>query len=181
MREKAIQFLGFVFQVIRETPLLYFFSALAQCAAGFAALVGVFAIFRLQANTSRIGEEYLFARHWLKMDASIGNADALTSQEVKRRLEDICAGRLDTRSLESAKQVLKRIKSAESFNEKLVYKVSRPLRYWAIIFIGSLSILPLVKWIEGAPGALVITLFLAGTTVALIKTGRFVQQCLDFK
>ena len=164
-----------------STNLLYFFSTLAQCAAAFAGLAGVFAIFRLQANASKIGEVYISARFWLRTSGERNNADSLPTQEVKRLLNEIKEGGKDESQRKSAEQVLEGIFSVEAFNQKLVLKVSKPLRLWAYIFIFSLALIPSVKWYEGSSGAFVVVAFLSVSVVALYTTGRFVQRCLDFK
>ncbi|GEM_PF-6598498 len=173
-----MSFLIKFFKIVKETHLLYFFSALAQCAASFAALVGVFAIFRLQSNAARINEEYIYAKYWLMRDVGITQAEFLTSQEIKKRLTDHYA---NPQIQISAKEVLGRILAAEEFNKKLVYKVSKPLKYWVVIFIGSMTALPFAKWLEGFVGAIVVFISVFASSIALWKTRRFVQRCLDFK
>ncbi|MBI3314055.1 MAG: hypothetical protein HYZ83_07450 [Candidatus Omnitrophica bacterium] len=171
----------FLEELINQTSLLYFFSTLAQCAAAFAGLVGVFAIFRLQAQSSRIGEEYASAKHWLRTSPGVGNAEALSPIETKNWLEKIKKKEWQGNFSEFAGQVLERLLEVEKFNERLVYKVSKPLTWWAVIFLLSLMLIPISKWTEGLAGLLVVIMFLLVSGVALWKTKRFVQQCLDFK
>ena len=75
--------------MITETGLYYFFSTLAQCAAGFAALVGVFAVFRLQANAFSIEESYAHARRWMLSDLSSTDINGKPRQQIKEALQRI--------------------------------------------------------------------------------------------
>ena len=126
---------------ISETSLLYFFSTLAQCAAGFAALIGVFAVFRLQANAPVIVEEYTAARNWLRRVCTISDTDSLPKYEVKNKLQRIERGELKLAPPESAKNILIKINKAEKFDGKLVYQASLPLKLWAYIFLFSIGII----------------------------------------
>ncbi len=162
-------------QSVDKTILLYFFSALAQCAAGFAALVGVFAVFRLQANSAHISEEYALAKHWLKVQNSMHGADSFTSQMVKSELENL---NIVPDSL--ADWYLKKICTAEAFSKKLTYKASKSLRWWGLIFFFSLAGVSFAKALEGILGIIAIAGFLLVIGIALWKSKRFIQKCLAF-
>ena len=134
-----------------------------------------FAVFRLQANTTHIAEEYAAAKYWLKADPGLTAAESLTSQTVKDKLVDLKA-----QGNKPATEALDKILNAETFTKKLTYKASKPLKWWGLIFFFSMAGVPFVKALEGIAGIITIFGFLIVVGVALWKSKRFIQKCLAF-
>lgn len=165
---------------LSETSLLYFFSALAQCAAGFAALIGVFAVFRLQANAPAIVEEYSAAKNWLHTACTLRDAVTFPRKEVRNKLQEIIDQKWKPASPEAATKILLKINEAEEFDRKLAYEASWPLKLWGGIFLFSIGIIPYTKLYLGLPGVVVFLFFITFVIWALFMTKRFVQKCLSF-
>lgn len=163
---------------IDVTTLLYFFSSLSQCAAGFAALIGLFAVFRLQANTLTIAEEYTAARNWLCTIRKLSDTQTLPRRDVRTHLERSKDGR--PQYSEQANNILLRIDEAEDFDRELVFETSRPLKLWGYIFIFSIGIIPFAELYKGRPGIIAFFIFFAFAIWALFLTRKFVQKCLSF-
>ncbi len=159
---------------ISEITLLYFFSALAQSAAAFAALVAVFAVFRLQANAAAIVQKYLEAKHWLKHVAKSSTVDGISDAQVKQVLDAEALLRSE------ARQLLDKIVKAESVNSTLANTVSGPLKWWACIFLLSLGALPVSKLLTSWRAIAIVAGFVIAAARALQITRRFVQECLRF-
>lgn len=165
---------------IDETVLLYFFSSLAQCAAGFAALIGVFAVFRLQANTSSIVEEYTHAMAFLRINIGLTNLDGQTKSEIKHILNSLSNGSIRPGHHEAAKKILNTIDQGEQFNRNLVFEASIPLKVWAYIFIYSMVIIFCSKLILNFLAFIVILISMLATLYVLFLTKKFIQKCLSF-
>ncbi|MFA5159221.1 MAG: hypothetical protein WC484_01800 [Candidatus Omnitrophota bacterium] len=161
-----------------ETNLLYFFSTLAQCSAAFAALAGVFAVFRLQWNESHIQEAYRRGNYWLSRQDQTHFHDSTPKYRIKERLDGWSQSTDKPAALE-AKELLGAIQQRENETGKIGNALSMPLKMWFLIFFLSLAILPFLHWYEGIPGFIVITLFLLFVFFAGIITAKFVQTCLS--
>ena len=167
---------------ITETHLLYFFSALAQCAAGFAALVGVFAIFRLQTNSAAVSERYEEAKYWYCVTVRGGFQNLeLPDSIIKERLQGSLGEKNQAPERKSqTERLLNRIKNAEGFEKKMYNAVSKPLKLWAYIFLFSMAITPNLRLYEKSlAGFIAIGIYLLFVVVALWKTKVFIQNwCL---
>lgn len=168
-----------VMELINEQSFLYFFSSLAQCAAGFCALVGVFAVFRLQANAININESYDAARAWLRVAHSLNNTSTFTRTTVRKELQEII-NRLSGRT--EAIDVLEKIKLNEKFDFDLIYHCQWPLKAWGLIFIISLGCLPFAQYLtKSNSSALFVAIgFIISIAISLYGTAKFVQRCMTF-
>ena len=156
-----------------STALWYFFSALAQSAAGFAALVAVFAVFRLQASASALEGLYRNVLNWFQIQGKFRPMDVSFSRD---RIKHELAERTDSEALDWKK----RITQLEEYPKTLALRVSSPLKLWAYLFFFSLSGMLWPSWpgwwrAAGFLGAFV----LIGVSVrALLVTRKFIQDCL---
>ena len=158
-----------------ENAPWYFLSTLAQCGAAFAALVAVFATFRLQVNRSLIEDAFTEAEKWVR--TQVGSNAMHTNEDVRNYLEDVCS-RKRPGDGNIAGQLLKRIKHHEQFPGFLANELGTPLKLWTIVFIGSVSPLPFKQ----LPLRLVLFVIdpVLGffTTLALLSSNTFIQACL---
>jgi hypothetical protein len=166
-------------QLIENNNLLYFFSALAQCAAAFAALVGVFAVFRLQANTTYLADTFLEAKYWLSLlKGSV--AYQLPSVEIKKELENLDQDGVARQDLRPRAVLLrKHIGDIEAFSDRLPLELSKILKIWTAIFILALTMCGFTKLYEKSWSAIVVlAVFLIGVIFAVMQTASFIQKCL---
>lgn len=168
------------------TILWYFFSALAQCAAAFAGLVAVFAVFRFQAIKSEIQENYRAARYWLRIETGQGYSEQKLREqpdkEIQKLLEEIRDRTVTHPYTPMLKQSLESLQRSERLSGELAWKVSVPLRLWADIFVFSLIALVLsrfdVRWAWA--GFLAIAFSVCLVLYTLWRSKRFIQDCLKF-
>ncbi len=161
--------------MISTTTYLYFFSALAQCAAGLMALVAVFVVFRLQANSAEIIENYGVAKSWLR-HANYIIQDTTPQIEIDENLKREINNKKDTK----AQQIYGQIQGIKKIKNTIVDQVIYPLRIWATILLLSLVLVFLAD-LSQCYAVLFITITivtLAGTGYALLSTMRFMRWCL---
>ena len=170
--------------ILDNTNLLYLFSALAQCAAAFAALVAVFGVFRFQANASELANLFSESRYHL---SHVHSARALDfpKSEVIRRLRDLdidTAARQDLRP--RAIELHKRITQIEEMDDRFPNEVGKLLKFWTLIFLFSIAMCSVTHLYapigsEFPWQALTVTgMALALTSIAVLQTSQFVQICL---
>ena len=158
-----------------ENAPWYFLSTLAQCAAAFAALIAVFATFRLQVNRNLVEDAIAEAEKWVR--TQVGRDANLTNESVKSYLDDVCSS-TRTGDKNKADQLLKGIRHHEGFPGFLANELGIPLKLWTVVFIGSVSPLPfrqLPLWLVLFVVAPVLAFF---TTLALLSSNTFIQACL---
>lgn len=166
-----------------STALLYFLSALAQSAAGFAALVGLFGVFRLQMQREQIHDQYDLARHLLKIHSQVHESklDGLPDIEVHKFLDDLKTRKYTYPYGDAVRQIHETLDVARKFTPQLIYAASSPLKWWAGIFVFCIALMPLS--LSAFP--VIVTVFtglLAASVRALWKTGKFIQRwCLSFE
>ena len=165
-----------------QTTLLYFLSALAQSAAGFAALVGLFGVFRLQTKREELREQYRVARYLLNIESQVHKSklDSLPDVEVHKFLDDLKGGKYTYQYPDAVRRVHEELNGVRQFGPQLVYAASSPLKWWAGIFLVCIAGMPLsmaaFPVIVGGFAILVIT-----SAMALWKTRKFIQRwCLSF-
>jgi hypothetical protein len=162
-----------------ENPsaLWYFFSAVAQSAAAFAALVAVFATVRLQTNQAVIDDAYADAREWLRLH-DYRQAVDWTKAQIKEALKDITEGkRLGDK--EAAAKQLNRLTDQEQFPKTLALRLSSPLKLWVYVFGLSAITLPWKRLPERLIHFLVIPFLVLIAVVAIWETRNFIQDCLS--
>ncbi len=158
-----------------ENAPWYFLSTLAQCAAAFAALVAVFATFRLQVNRNLVEDAIAEAEKWVR--TQVGRDANLTNESVKSYLNDVGSS-VRTGDKNTAGQLLKHIRHHEAFPSFLANNLGIPLKLWTMVFIGSVSPLPfrqLPLWFVLFVAGPVLAFF---TTLALLSSNTFIQACL---
>ncbi|MFH0986348.1 MAG: hypothetical protein V1882_12605 [Candidatus Omnitrophota bacterium] len=176
---------------VDSTQLLYFFSTLAQCAVAFAALIGVFAIFRLQTNSSIVIQKHREAAEWLrsKKDArsllqiQIEAVDSECHEGVKKELRRI-SDKVDIYSLDlmgEANRHMSEIDDAERFPDALSNLISYPLKLWASLFLVSIAAIPFTKPIKGGFDLIVCIVVIFLTGYLLLETKKVIQKCLNLK
>ena len=157
-----------------QTIFLYFFSTLAQCAAAFAALAAVFAVFRLQSSSAAV--EDVYRDSWDFIRRRFGVMSPLDVSFSKKRIKE----QLRKSDDKEAMQWLGLINRLEQFPKTVAYKVSVPLKLWAVTFIISLVSL----FCSGLSGCwfyavvIVAVVEILLTVAALFKTKTFIQECL---
>lgn len=168
------------------TALFYFLSTLAQCAAAFVALTGLFAVFRFQANGPEVEERYTAAKSWLSTHASAcierERRIKLSNKEIMQSLLDIRAGKQYQQLKDNAElpKLIEGIKTAEEANKRMANYASRPMKLWGYIFFFSILVLPFSSGYAVSP-VIVISGFCVATVFALLKTKEFIQKCMEFK
>ena len=170
----------FIDPVEWSNGFLYFFSTLAQCAASFAALVAVFAVFRFQANGDIVQRLCDEAAAWLEYRGETRQSDRVSQVLIHKRLKEVCEG---TRpySLAEAKILLERLESAQEFPKKLAQKLSVPLKHWALIcFFSALCLMIFEIKLLRREGLLwLAVIWLVVTTKYVFYEMRdFIQDCL---
>lgn len=175
-------FIGFFLNSVNYyNGFLYFLSSVAQSAAAFAALVAVFAVFRFQANNDIIKGIYREINKWLVKQNRSSYIDRDPPELIRDKIEAAAQEKMTNVDITQAKSFYKRLESAEDFPKNLAYKVSKPLKQWAIICF--LSLLALVVFdisvVRTKGSILLVAVALLGLTAhALHKTKKFVQECL---
>ena len=153
----------------------YFLSALSQCASAFAALVAVFATFRLQVNHGLVEEAIADARQWVLTQRG---RDAIVPDEaVKEFLKNVRGGVIEPGNKEKADQLLKRIEHHEKFPGVLADELGVPLKLWVAVFGISVSPLAMVELSNRFVLFLILVLG-ALTVLAVIASNSFIQECL---
>ena len=161
------------------TWLLYFLSSIAQCAAAFAALVAVFSVFRLQANSSAEKDMRAEIKAWLVEAREMVSHDYDGTDALLKNLNNI-----DPKQpyKGDACEYYKKLTALNIYPSKLNYKVSVPLKYWAILFGVSILLLPFFS-ISFCQKTSLYWFFVGLLTLLSAKclwdTREFIQECLD--
>ncbi len=178
---------------IDHPTVLYFFSSLAQSSAALAALVAVFAVFRLQTNDHQVTERYLEAHHWLEEHFYRDQVIHIPRSLIMTLLADALDQRgrlwetvqvrnrapadLDQR-IGEIRVLLEDIRQAEAVHGAVAFHLTRPLVLWGVLVCLSLMLVAASKALVGliAWGAIGVNLILLFT--AAWQTRRFMQTCL---
>jgi hypothetical protein len=164
---------------IDGNALHYFFSALAQCAAAFVAVIAVFAVFRLEANNREIEQRYLEAKNWLAFRAHQQDAMGMADTTVEQRLREI---QLSTIAYnQDAGERLARIDRTKKRREWLGDQVAWPMLLWGSIFILGLLLIVASEKYATSWGFVGVVCAVLGTAFALHETKVFVQASLQFR
>lgn len=183
---------------VDKTTLLYFFSALSQCAASFVAIVAVFVVFRLQANDRAIEEQCVPARQWfltypasdiqdlrskfripnnLSLGPVLATLPRIDLEEILQKIVDNPSAPGDAKT--HARLLRSSIRDRVTTGELIKAALSLPMKLWGWMFLLSLSITPFLQRYEYcSTGLLVVALYSIGAVIALWKTKMFVQDCL---
>ena len=175
-----------------QTTLLYFFSALAQSAAALISLIAVFAVFRLQSTSGDVAERYKEAGFWIK-NSGIGDGLSTPRQNIRSLLDEalqergslwgiINMGSPPQQTKEQKKSEIQGLRTAiedsEAFHGNLVFRMARPLKTWAGVFLGSVLMVLATQWIWEWLGFVFAGVLVLGTIVAGWLSKRFIQECL---
>lgn len=168
----------FVNPVEYSSGFLYFFSSLAQCAAAFAALIAVFAVFRFQANGDIIKNLYEDINDWLVTKGRSSYIDHDRQGLIHAKIKAFSEQGNDA---EQALVLYNRLKAVEAFPKTLAYNASKPLSHWAYICFFSLLFLILfeVTTLRTRGWQYLASVILITATVRVFfETKDFVQDCL---
>jgi len=161
-------------RAIGPDTLRYFFSALAQSAAAFAGLAGIFAVFRLQTIGTSLRSQYSEARNWI-VQVYAPSAGADSDEQIEDRLSSFS---LEDDRHNRADELRIEVGRLKAMREYVPLALAAPLKWWAVIFFLSLVALGLSSYLISA-SLVVLVGFLAATARALWITGHFVQDCLS--
>ncbi len=170
---------------------LYFFSTLAQSAAGFAALVAVFAVYRLQSNITIMEALRIETREWLLKNGRTVSQDPQNIDYLLIKLDEIIRDS-SSANRPHALKLRQKILVMQELPKKLPYMLSCPLKMWGFAFILSLGYLaipgiyptvlnkfPMLN-LYAKPFTIVVPVLLTVFALfALWKSKRFVQDCLS--
>lgn len=183
----AVLVAPFLRQEMKEysNTFLYFFSSLAQSAAAFAALVAVFATFRLQVSSSMAEKLFDRAVSWLVEGGVLNRNDSRDPMFIKKKLSEIIKGQHfsgNTEKEQYAQNLSNQISLFETFQGDMGNRLSEPLKLWLWTFLLSLiAILVFHFSIARSVGSLAgVSISLAVLTVYSVwKSGKFIQDCLS--
>ena len=157
---------------------LYFFSSLAQCAAGFAALVAVFAVFRFQANNDIVRKLYEEINDWLVIKQRSSYSDHDQQGAIYKKIKAFSEQKDDAKE---ARVLFDRLKAVEEFPKTLANNASKPLRHWVYVCFFSLLVLVIIELSYFRTRGLqyFFSAILIITTInVFFETKNFIQSCL---
>jgi hypothetical protein len=173
----------------------YFLSALAQSSAALVAIIGVFAIFRLEAAARQLGECYKAAGFWMK-DQQFPDAPSMPQEMIKQYLAEARQGRgvlwdrIGQRNIANPAAVQERerptvvahlnaVTQSETIHGLIVRRLVPSLLWWGSIFLLSMLSLMFADRLGGLFGYSAMGVLLILTLVAAWVTRQFVQSCLE--
>ncbi|PIQ83074.1 MAG: hypothetical protein COV76_00605 [Candidatus Omnitrophica bacterium CG11_big_fil_rev_8_21_14_0_20_64_10] len=184
---------GFLGAEVSNVVLLYFFSALAQSAAALIAVIGVFAVFRLQNNGMELSDSYRMARAWMK-HLNFSAADSFSKDRVKELLrgvetnngklaEEIEGWHSPREPKENfrsrSRELLELIGICERRHNNLVVRAVPSFVAWSSVFLGSLIALVVIRGESGSSSIFLPGVFLILTLWSGFRTRAFMRICLS--
>ncbi|NQT28589.1 MAG: hypothetical protein HQ570_03225 [Candidatus Omnitrophica bacterium] len=185
-----------------ENALFYFFSALAQSMAALFAVVGMFAVYRLQIQENIIKEVFLkildTANHIEYNRTMPSKLDSITTlikrKDIIKRLEELKTNvnanlqmAINTSGMETIvereQKIIKQIQDcldeiSDSYGSltKIKRKMKLPLYLVAIIFCSAIAFLPTAKVLSNhnASAVILVGIFILSTLISIWKTLEYI-------
>jgi len=156
------------------------FSAIAQSAAAFVALIAVFTVFRLQLGYNLANEIYSKIRYFLIFKIHLN--DRAIEKAGKKDLKEHLSLFINQNRAEKeeGQRLLDEIEKAEKEIDDIALKTSFPMKMWGIIFFCSIFTLAISESLL-LIGNILAIICVGYIYLTLLKTKVFIQECLKAK
>lgn len=161
---------------------LYFFSSLAQCAAAFAALLAVFATFKLQSDSSLLIQRHQQAVDWGHRVGFLNQYDPTDIGFVLGKLKHEIEQRNSNSSF--AKELFEEIEKLVKSSTEIPRDLALPSWHWAVLFLTALVSIAVFSLTHFQYRILFLAAIggqIGWIFWTLLLTRDFVQKCLRVK